>query len=101
MFMAKLPETQTRGSCRGHLFSVPASASLSKAGVAADGDNSPKRTGTGEDSDSTHLSTAVVGEQQWHQGGEETKPARAKMVTCADGEAGLGLQDSAGKQTKF
>lgn len=81
-------------------------ASLSKAGVAsrgeaADGDNGPKGTGTGEDSDSLCLGLTVMGEQQWHQEGEEIKPPIAKMVTCVDGEAGVGLQDSAGKQAKF
>lgn len=77
-------------------------ASLSKAGVAsrgeaADGDNTPKRTGTGEDSDSIRLGPTVIGEQQLHQEEKEIKPAIAKMVTCADGKAGVGLQDSAGK----
>lgn len=76
-------------------------AVVARRGEAADGDNSPKGTGTGEDSDSTRLSTTVMGEQQWDQGGEEIKPAIVKMVTCAGGEAGVGLQDSAAKQAKF
>lgn len=42
-----------------------------------------------------------MGEQQWDQGGEEIKPAIVEMVTCAGGEAGVGLQDSAAKQAKF
>lgn len=68
-------------------------ASLSKGGVArmgeaAGGDNSRRGTSTGKESDCTHLSTAAMGERQ-HWEGAELKPAIAKMVARAEGEAGV------------
>lgn len=81
-------------------------ASLSKGGVArrgeaADGDNRQRGTGTGEESDCTHLSTAAMREQQQHWEVAELKPAIVKMVPPAEDEAGVWLQDSAGKQATF
>lgn len=85
-------------------FPCPPEASLSKGGVArrgeaADGDNSQRGTGTGEESYCTHLSPAAMGEQQQqHWEVTELKTVIAKMVAHAEGEAGVWLQDSAGKK---
>lgn len=70
-------------------------------GEAAEGDNSQRGMATGEVSDGTHLSTAVMREQQQHWELAEIKPAKGKILARAEGEAGVWLQDSAQKQAEF